>query len=489
MKKLSTIVLAVLLMTACTKAVEQAVPQSKLQTGEHEATFVIKDHKVTMDNIHGYSKMVMDNLGTATRAAREISGVKVILRQDIQPAESNAGAGEGVIIPFSDRGDLSDTMMYAVNFKNNQGFMLLSTDSRVPVLALIDEGEFTEVGDNPGFRMFLDMTEPYIQQTIVEQQHIIDSIEATIPPGPRPRIIGGNGGGGTGGGSDNPDVIDPIGEPAKETYMGTDTYLVSEIVPFVLPLIKTKWGQGEPFNDKFDLCPPPHSQRDVAGCVTIAVAQLFAYYQWPERTIGFDQHWLDWKSILTRTYSDRGRNEVSILVKDIANEMDAEASCNSGNHSTSVSSQTKIPKLCHYGYTTVGPWKYDTRKVINSLGSAKPVLIRATIEENGDGGHCWILDGFDQQIEQYVTRETWYSSKKGMFYKIVNRTSVGTDKFFIHCNWGWGGANDGYYNNEIWDTKKPFKYDSSGGASYSNSDSHYQYGIKMFLNLRPTYFN
>ncbi len=43
---------------------------------------------------------------------------------------------------MSEEGDI-DTLMYAINFADNQGFALVAADKRTsPVLAIIDEGSF-----------------------------------------------------------------------------------------------------------------------------------------------------------------------------------------------------------------------------------------------------------------------------------------------------------------------------------------------------------
>lgn len=54
-----------------------------------------------------------------------------------------------------------DTLLYFVNFADNQGFAVVAADKRTsPILALIDKGNYKAGNlaqeDNPGFLSFLD---------------------------------------------------------------------------------------------------------------------------------------------------------------------------------------------------------------------------------------------------------------------------------------------------------------------------------------------
>lgn len=51
----------------------------------------------------------------------------------------------------------------------------------------------------------------------------------------------------------------------------------------VAPLVKTKWDQGAPYNNK---CPLVGSTRTYTGCVATAMAQVMKYHEWPTRGTG-----------------------------------------------------------------------------------------------------------------------------------------------------------------------------------------------------------
>lgn len=64
-----------------------------------------------------------------------------------------------VIYNTTSRSESSDTLIYAVNYADNQGFVLVSANkSTEPILAIVDEGTFNEdrPKDNEPFEMFLN---------------------------------------------------------------------------------------------------------------------------------------------------------------------------------------------------------------------------------------------------------------------------------------------------------------------------------------------
>ena len=56
--------------------------------------------------------------------------------------------------------------------------------------------------------------------------------------------------------------------------------------PDIAPIIKSKWGQGTPYND---MCPYSikADQNCVTGCVATAMAQVMRHHQWPENGQGY----------------------------------------------------------------------------------------------------------------------------------------------------------------------------------------------------------
>ena len=76
-----------------------------------------------------------------------------------------------------------------------------------------------------------------------------------------------------------------------------------------------------------------------------------------------------------------------------------------------------------------------------------------------EAGHAWVLDGILQQHRDKLAVRT--TGEK----TVVNREL----RYFLHCNYGWGGSKDGYYFDGIFDTnhKPTINKNSKGPGDYS----------------------
>lgn len=510
MKKLFTYALALPLMAAMMMVGCSREPMGDVASGgpdgrqwvEPDEMFVIKDNRLTADNIVGYSKMLARGLGVGTRGVvREVEGVVPILRDEIAAVSAVVGgdsvAGGGAnglaargIVPFSV--SESDTVMYAVNFKNDQGYMLLSSDSRVPMLAVIDEGGYNGVGDNPGFHMFLEMSEPYIAYSIAEYERTKDSI-AALPSedvtgnGPSSRIVGDTGGGGWGD-SGNNGGYPPM--PVPDRLITTSEHVTVCVREDVPKMTKTKWHQMTPYNDLYGDC-SIHKQRLVAGCVTIAIAQLFAYHRWPAATIGPDAMRLNWSLLNATPLPNSGKVPVAKLVKNIADNIGLNK--HPGDQeicATPVDIYNKLREfLPKYGYTKKTSWgerylQYNSKDVQSSIYNGYPVIICGFMASGV--GHCWLLDGMKIYGRKYETWEYWTSPSKGYDYQKLVGVRYGPQReCYIHCNWG-GGTSDGYFAEGIWDMRRPVELtSSSSGIQRATTTGGYQYNVKVYTRIGP----
>jgi len=66
------------------------------------------------------------------------------------------------------------------------------------------------------------------------------------------------------------------------TYKGFNDK-TDDVTEEVKPLLTSEWGQWSPYNDN---CPVENGIRAPAGCVAIAFAQIFNYWEWPDRGVG-----------------------------------------------------------------------------------------------------------------------------------------------------------------------------------------------------------
>lgn len=127
-----------------------------------------------------------------------------------------------------------DTVLYAIDFSDNGGFALVSTDRQVePLIALIDYGSFgsDETNENKNFQFILEKAISYASNPTSSYK-----LQKPIPDA-----------------------------PIKPWYEFSDTIYPKPKSP---NLIKVKWNQMWPENQ---YCP-----NKIAGCGPVAAAQLIA---------------------------------------------------------------------------------------------------------------------------------------------------------------------------------------------------------------------
>lgn len=204
--------------------------------------------------------------------------------------------------------------------------------------------------------------------------------------------------------------------------------------PKALDLHTPDYGQGDPFNR---LCPRDSAgQTVVAGCVTIAAAQIMAYYKYPKHgtgvlpgysykgivipdlTLGHDY---DWDNMLPKyqdvNFTEDQANAVATLVRDVAIMGQVEF-----NHSsTTGNTNFTFPNMNIYmGYDKsllrYPGWNMTKEEfkqaILGTLHKGEPVTFSGT--STSGGGHAFVGDGYDED-----------------------------DRILI--NWGWNGSSNGYY--------------------------------------------
>lgn len=207
----------------------------------------------------------------------------------------------------------------------------------------------------------------------------------------------------------------------------------------VEPLIKTKWGQEEPFNNECPIDPNSSSGRKCsAGCSATGMAQVMNYYKYPEYGTGSNSYTSnslkiyqemdfstvhpDWDNMLNYYYAsstDIQKEAVAKLLHACGVSLSSDY-----NRSTGVSSIHLAYSLSHF-------WKYNpnlsykvkyyyndeewNQIIYKDLIDGYPIFYMG----NGDaGGHLFILDGCD-------------------------------DTGLYHFNFGWEGIGNGYYSLDV----------------------------------------
>jgi hypothetical protein len=138
-----------------------------------------------------------------------------------------------------------DTLLYIINFEDDKGFAFVSADNRTEsVLAIIDEGSMTVDDflniDNPGFIAFMNNAVSILLSQIAM--------------------------------NNEPIATYAISESEQSDMVQTQS---APVYNFSARL-KTKWGQGNPYNRQ---CPIVSGVRAPTGCVITAGAQALSFFQ------------------------------------------------------------------------------------------------------------------------------------------------------------------------------------------------------------------
>lgn len=231
------------------------------------------------------------------------------------------------------------------------------------------------------------------------------------------------------------------------------TYTEDDLVPVqkagaykgVDPLIKTTWGQEEPYDWQ---CPMKNGELCVVGCVATAMAQVMYYWKYPEGsnaisgyTSGwwwdddsftvdalpattFDYtkmllsycHWdYDNSQLVQDTYTDEQAQEVAKLSRYCgqAVEMDYDP------EGSGAYTWDQLDAMIGFGFRSSaqlvqrsGSSSQWEAKIKTELDAGRPILYSAS--DPSAGGHAFICDGYNSNN-------------------------------YFHFNYGWYGTCDGWY--------------------------------------------
>lgn len=229
------------------------------------------------------------------------------------------------------------------------------------------------------------------------------------------------------------------------------------------------WNQDKPYNNQ---CPyDSDGTRSYTGCVATATAQVMKFWNYPEKGTGSHSYYwtktngstqllsadfgsttYDWNNMLPSyrvSYTTSQANAVAKLMYHIgvATEM--------GYSSKGSGTQTERAARAlfnNFGYDkslyTVRPdyigFEAFGEQMLEELRAGRPVLMSGYTEN--DEGHAFVCDGFD-----------------------------GT---YFHINWGWGGAQNGYFALSALDPEEQ----GIGGAA---SGAGFHLGVMGVMGIQP----
>ena len=364
------------------------------------------------------------SIGYVTKAEKEIAEIFAVCYEKSTLTKSST---------------IEDTLLYVVNYSNNEGFAILAASKNLPtdIIAIGEYGTMNE--DN-----FIYSGNTFTPEGLIMSyaNNIITTITDTVaditPYKPTENPVT----------QINDDYVYIEGEWVSTHW---DNWEISKDIP---EMLKTHWHQDAPFNN---LVYP----KD-AGCTTIALLQVIAYNNFPEYHFINRVHipYNILRELETIPENSAYSEIVALFVQNFHNfAFDVHFS-----NSTLIFPTAAKKYLESIGYKNVSLYRdyknCNTDLIIESLYKNYPVIISA--KANGLNAHTWVIDGYLQQTREGVK----IGSKTGKNY--------GTDfesREFVHCNWGWKGNKDGYFYAGIFDSNNPIEIHRT--PTKSGSDGNY----------------
>lgn len=311
-----------------------------------------------------------------------------------------------------------DTLIYAVNVGDQQGFVLVAATKNVtPILGYAEYGDFNsyETESNENFQFFLNKAVSYVEnQSIIG----INPIDTTIV----------------------------IPRPAQR-----DT---TRIFLDGTKRVTVEWGQRWPQNI---FCP-----NKVAGCGPIAIAQIMTFTRpiskmqltYSDRDVdSIDLNWdeivkhksslldnIPSQSLHCNNCSDiENHYNIARFVREVGNLMNA---CYNDINVTTVAATLSHLNRFHPNFEIT---YFRGNSFFSSLQNQNCVGFIIGFDNNiPDSGHVWVVDGTMTVITRIYNRES-----NGL--KTLVSSSI---EKYIHHNWGCLGWDNGYY---LADVMKPNK--------------------------------
>ncbi|MBQ3204500.1 MAG: C10 family peptidase [Alistipes sp.] len=302
--------------------------------------------------------------------------------------------------PATRSNENTEVSFYLINYDDNAGYALVSTDERTtPVYMYAEEGNITTEAfeEVPPLAIFMEEAIANYEAEVASYG-ADEPIDIYFPPGVSGKIA----------------TIDGI-----ECYLDIHTTQVSK-GPFCSSTI---WHQDFPYNI--------YCNNHFVGCGMIAMGQIMAYHKYPAAHGTSTYNWNNILSDTTFYYGYQvGVTDVARLLRDIGDA--AGANYTDNDPSTGITIDDAKQALNAFDYTCSSPTDFNQQTAVLELNAHRPIYARGQISTTG---HAWVIDGYDRYFHSYVYR---YTTPPYNIYKTVSSE----DLYFSHNT-----GNYGYYSH------------------------------------------
>lgn len=352
----------------------------------------------------------------------------------------------------------NDTLLYIFNFNDEQGFAVVSASRQTEgLIAVTESGSYDPAVStgNPGFEMYMNTAKAYVEYK--------DKTSVTKDGTMQSR-------------SDN--------RMYKPVY---DTVYYQKIEPKV----SVRWGQEGVMGQ---YCP-----NGVSGCSNTAAAQIMSYFKYPNSLeLTFDEKdvnltALNWTEIVNRTYTyytymDDVNKQIGRLVRQIGELSGSKYYSyeNPDNNCTETSFKNSRNTMLSLNYNVGSITNYNQILTDNgatnpdvgyplayALASGKLIYMKGG-NSNGEG-HAWVVDGcfYVKALHRMMCTydgTNWFVAQE-----------LGTERTcHNHINWGWDGAQNGYFESTILNAYNVLQKDSGLFSLEEGQDASFYKDVQYF---------
>lgn len=364
-------------------------------------------YEVTPEEAVSRLGMFLSNNGT--RASLSDVTIKTLMKSDFVPATRSSDAEDAPAV-------------YLIDIPE-AGCAVMGADKRLePVYAITDETKLSPEDLTTAITRTESASEEDIQTYVTGM--INDAIEADILGYEGVPI----------------DTTELVPNPLPYCEEWSDTTYTCQ----VSPLLKTKWHQGSPFNDKFPIC--TNGYHKDAGCGVIAAAQVVYYNRRPNfyQNVNFN-----WNLISQYEYPANPSNAATTAVANFIYALADGVNADLSNTNTTLTNTdpTDIKNFFRaFGYPNANFYSYSLSYITPMLNNNKPIIICGW-NSIRTVGHGWVIDGCKIfQVEHWI-RYNYPSAPAEEYIEYTENYNL------LHCNYGWGGTCDGYYTSGVFDTR------------------------------------
>ena len=376
---------------------------------------------------------------------------------------------DDIVTLFNDNGEV---VMYAVNYKNNQGYTLISASKNYyPILAQVEYGNFNDSVYSTGTSVILGEYDyvlsnieflpidtinnmrklwyPYEKRNNIPYQvtrtnefdtFIVNTLQGwsndenvhdfynlydaqnRIPSSLYSAFCA------TAEGVSHPDydymTYSFVVESIERVSYNPDNYMLT-----------TTWDQVFPYNNSVEELDSENVPHPV-GCGAVAMGQIMKYHQWPNYFV--------WSYMPEKLdYSITGETVLSNFLEELAQNIRKEGSNIYISNITNVKNSLTEDYDYNSGCSIV---VHNPQTTKSSLANYGPVFMKGLTAD--EAGHAWVCDGYGYTQHRIVYELYVISTSNTLEYTTAGDPVYGemiNSGEFFHMNWGWNGLYNGWF--------------------------------------------